>query len=202
MVPYDARTCWIGGHMKSRRLFAAVAGGALALALGAGCVGCAASAGTSAQDSASQADEGDVLVAVGDKASAAYAVSFSNGLGARITSLRLRASGAADYGDSLLDADQTIEKNEVVRLYVPQAQGASGPYDMLVTTESDKGEAQEVECDDALASEFDSVTLRMQDGEAFVDYVTTTYETGSTKEGVESGETAAGALDPQDIVLR
>lgn len=188
--------------MKSRRLFSAAVAGALAIAVGAGCVGCADSANTNAQDAASQADEGDVLVAVGDKADAAFAVSFSNGLGARISSLRLRATGAADFGDSLLDDGQTIAKDEVVRLYVPQIPGAAGSYDVLVSVGSDKGEDREVECDNALSPEFDSVTLRTQDGAAFVDYVTTTYETGSTREGFEPGDDVAGALDPQDIVLR
>lgn len=188
--------------MKSRRLFSAAVTGALALVIGVGCVGCAESTGANARDSVTHAEQDDVLATVGDKANAAYAVSFSNGLDARITSLRLRPTGTADFGDSLLDDGQVIAKNEVVRLYAPQVPGASGSYDILVKTESDKGEGQEVECDGAVSPEFDSVTLRMQDGMAFVDYVTTTYETGSTREGFEPGDDVAGALDPQDIVLR
>lgn len=152
----------------------------------------------------SSGQDDDVLLAVGDKEYAGYVTSLSNGLGARVTSLRLRAVGDADYGASLLHDGREIAVNEVVRLYVPRAgQDDAVTYDLLVSVVSDQGDERELEFLAALAPTYDSVTLRTEGDEAFVDYLTTSYEAGTTQEGREAVDAApTGDIDPNDLVLR
>ncbi|MEE0028484.1 MAG: hypothetical protein U0J70_12910 [Atopobiaceae bacterium] len=124
----------------------------------------------------------DSLKAVGSKKSAAFSVALTNGLGADVTSVQIKASDASEYDSNLLGTDEKIANGEAVRLYVPKSDDAPSSYDVKVTLVDEDEEVREVEFAAALASDYSTVSLLEADGVAYVEYATKNDEKGSTKE--------------------
>ena len=180
--------------MRGRRVAATCVSGVLTLTLGLGMVGCGNSnqaAGSSAQTQQTESKEEKALESqvLGAKKEGALELTMKNGLGSALTAVSLRASGEQAYQNNLVASGKKVAANEEVRLYVEDAK-ADAAYDIRVTKEG----GGDVEFLAVPVSKIASLTLKEADGKAYVDYVGTDRQNGSTKDATVSnggGESSA-----------
>ena len=168
--------------MTGRRIAATCVSGVLTLTLGLGMVGCGGNgqkAESSAQTQHAESKEGKASEqqALGAKKDGALELKVGNGLGAALTAVSLRVSGEQAYQANLVASGKKVASGEEVLLYIDGVK-ADATYDIRVTKES----GDDVEFLSVPVSKAASLTLKEADGKAYVDYVGTDKQSGSTKD--------------------
>lgn len=207
--------------MRTRELVLACAKGAFAVALSVCVAGCGgaqqASAPTTDEavttqdaggDKAKQGQEerdgtqdvkqtpaskvADARQVLGTESADATEVALTNGLGAQLTAVKVRKTGADAYGANLVAKDKAIANEEEVRLFVDaKKDGTDATYDLLVTKKTADGKSADVTFVEVPVSIIVSAKLVENDGIAYVEYTTTDGKVDSTRKAADAAKRQA-----------
>ena len=179
--------------MTGKRIAATCVSGVLALTLGFGMVGCGgnnqqAESTAQTQQAEKKEEKKSEQQVLGTKKDGAQELKMKNGLSSALTAVSLRVSGEQTYQSNLVASGKKVATSEEVLLYVDGVK-ADANYDIRVTKES----GGDVEFLAVPVSKIASLTLKEADGKAYVDYVGTDKQNGSTKDAAAAAGTTAAA---------